>query len=384
MQAASAAGLLTMTGCATLAGRSDADADWLKAWERLRTIRNAARWLHTDVRTITTFPAPRSPGDKHAYYSEGDYWWADPENPGGPYIRRDGFSNPDKFDAHRQALIRLSLIVPSLTAAWHISGKRYYAEAAMRHLDGWFVTPESRMAPHLDHAQAIIGINTGRGIGIIDTLHLVEVARAAMMLEAQWPSRIAPVKDWFANYIEWLRTSKNGLDERDELNNHGSCYVLQLATFGQFADDDDAVKWARRQFKEVLIPNQIASDGRQPLELARTKPYGYCLFNMDVLATSANILSTSEECLWTFKSANDGSLIKALDFMAPFIAQKSTWPFAQDVEYWDQWPVRHPSLYFGHVALKRERLLELWRGLDPDPSVAEIVRNYPVRNPVLW
>ena len=34
------------------------------------------------------------------------------------------------------------------------------------------------MNPHLLYAQAIKGRFTGRSIGIIDTLHLVEVARA--------------------------------------------------------------------------------------------------------------------------------------------------------------------------------------------------------------
>ena len=39
------------------------------------------------------------------------------------------------------------------------------------------------MAPHLRYAQAIHGRSTGRGIGIIDTIHLVEVARAIEVLE---------------------------------------------------------------------------------------------------------------------------------------------------------------------------------------------------------
>src|SRR5690348_8378515 len=34
------------------------------------------------------------------YYSEGPYWWPDPKNPGGPYIRKDGERNPARFDAN--------------------------------------------------------------------------------------------------------------------------------------------------------------------------------------------------------------------------------------------------------------------------------------------
>jgi len=38
------------------------------------------------------------------------------------------------------------------------------------------------MNPNLQYAQAIHGRFTGRGIGIIDTIHLVEVARALEVL----------------------------------------------------------------------------------------------------------------------------------------------------------------------------------------------------------
>ncbi len=46
------------------------------------------------------------------------------------------------------------------------------------------------MNPNLQYAQAIFGVNKGRGIGIIDTLQLVEVARAATLLDKrQHPAR---------------------------------------------------------------------------------------------------------------------------------------------------------------------------------------------------
>ncbi|HPT28777.1 MAG TPA: twin-arginine translocation signal domain-containing protein, partial [Bryobacteraceae bacterium] len=30
------------------------------------------------------------------FFSEGPYWWPDPNNPSGPYVRRDGVVNPDR------------------------------------------------------------------------------------------------------------------------------------------------------------------------------------------------------------------------------------------------------------------------------------------------
>ena len=133
--------------------------------------------------TITASTSPRSHGGKHDYFSEGDYWWPDPKNPGGPYIRRDGYSNPANFNEHREALIRLSLHVPALVAAWLITRDKRYARHAALHLRAWFLDPATKMNPSLDYAQAIFGISPGRGTGVIDTLHLVEVSRAARHLE---------------------------------------------------------------------------------------------------------------------------------------------------------------------------------------------------------
>ncbi len=353
--------------------------------DRGRILKAADRYLAERPVTITAFKAARSPAGPHDYYSEADYWWPNPANPAGHYIRKDGFSNPDKFTAHRDAVIRLGVQLPALAAAFKITGQARYAKHAERHLQGWFVSPETRMSPHLEHAQAIIGVNTGRGIGVIDTLHLVEVARAVSVLRAGRPKAAvyAPTIAWFDAYLTWMTTSANGIDERNQKNNHGTCWALQAAEFARLTGRRSELDVARARIK-TLIPGQIAADGSQPLELARTKPYGYCLFNLDVLAACAHVLSTPADNLWTFKGASGGSIADALAYMAPFIADKATWPKAPDVEAWDGWPVRQPSLLFGGLALGRGDYLDLWKRLDPDPIDAEIVRNYPLRQPVLW
>ena len=75
-------------------------------------------------------------------------------------------------------MVRLSLQVPALAAAWRITRDTRYADHAARHLRAWFVDAATRMNPHLLYSQAIHGRVTGRGVGVIDTVHLVEVARA--------------------------------------------------------------------------------------------------------------------------------------------------------------------------------------------------------------
>ena len=200
--------------------------------DRKRVLAEADRYLSQSPVTVTASRSVRSSGGLHDYFSEGDYWWPDPKNPGGPYIRRDGMSNPQNFNAHREALIRLSLIVPALTAAWELTREQKYADHAGLHLRAWFVDPATRMNANLQYAQAIFGVTKGRGTGIIDTLHLVEPARAATLLTAAGAlDDSKEIKKWFADYLDWMQTSKNGQEERDAKNNHGTCWVLQAGEF---------------------------------------------------------------------------------------------------------------------------------------------------------
>lgn len=355
--------------------------------DRQRILSAADRYLGEPPTTITAYSSPRSAGGRNDYFSEADYWWPDPKNPSGPYIRRDGMSNPDNFNQHRHALIRLSLQAPALAAAWKLTSDKKYAAHAALHLRAWFLDPKTQMNPNLQYAQAIHGISSGRGTGIIDTLHLVEVTRAIPLIESSrqlLPAEAAGVKRWFSDYLSWMTTSKNGQEERDAKNNHGTCWVVQVAEFASYTGNQELIAFCRDRFKNVLVPNQIAPDGGFPLELARTKPYGYCLFNLDALATASQVLSTSDDNLFAYQLPDGIGLARAMEFMYPFIENKHSWPYPHDVEYWDDWPVRQPSLLFAGIALSRPNYLELWRRLNPDPTVEEIIRNYPIRQPLLW
>lgn len=364
-----------------------ADIPDLAKMDRQRILRAAEGYLHELPITITAFPSPRSAGGPRDYFSEGDYWWPDPQNPSGPYIRRDGMSNPDNFTAHRHALIRLSLQVPALTAAWRLTRDPRYAAHAAKHLRAWFLDAATLMHPNLQYSQAIHGLATGRGTGIIDTIHLVEVVRSIPFLEhsgALAPAELRGLRAWFATYLGWMTTSKNGKEERDAKNNHGTCWLMQASEFAAFTANRELSEFSRRRFKEVLVPEQIAADGSFPRELSRTKPYGYCLFNLDAMATVCQILSTPDDNLFSYTLPDGRGFAMAMAFMFPFIADKKSWPYPNDVEYFDDWPVRQPSLLFAGIALSKPEYFAVWRRLNPNPTVEEIIRNYPIRQPFLW
>jgi hypothetical protein len=355
----------------------------LNALERPRVLKAANQYLGEKPVTVTAASSPRSAGGKHDFFSEGDYWWPDPKSPEGPYIQRDGMTNPDNFVEHRRAMIRLSLIVPALAAAYKITKELKYADHAAAHLRAWFIDDATRMNPNLQYAQAIKGRFTGRGTGIIDTLHFVEVARAAGQLDLK-PADLAGVKAWFTSYIEWLTTHPYGITERDAKNNHGTCWCTQVAAFAQFTGNKEQTAYCRNRYKTVLIPNQQAPDGSFPLEQARTKPYGYSLFNLDAMAILVQTLTTKDDDLWKWQLPDGRGMAKAVAYMFPYIADKKSWPKPPDVMYDKEWPVRQPSLLFAGLALEKPEYLALWKKLDGDPTVEEVLRNWPVRQPVLW
>ncbi|MDE3198736.1 MAG: alginate lyase family protein, partial [Acidobacteriota bacterium] len=152
------------------------------AFDRARVLRDAGRYLGGKPVTVVAAHSSRSAGGMHDFFSEGDYWWPDPKNPGGPYIQRDGMTNPDNFVEHRKFLMKLSVEAPCLAAAWKLTRDRRYSDLAAAHIRAWFVDEATHMNPNLQYAQAIHGRTTGRGTGVIDTIHLVEVARAIPFL----------------------------------------------------------------------------------------------------------------------------------------------------------------------------------------------------------
>jgi hypothetical protein len=344
--------------------------------------------LLTEVpQTITMYICKRSAGGIHDFYSEGDYWWPDPANTEGPYIQRDGMTNPDNFVDHRKAMIRLSQIIGSLASAYKVTGDEKYVRQAFVHLKAWFVDPSTLMNPSLLYSQAIKGRFTGRGIGIIDTIQLMEVAQGIIAMEdAKCIDKqlLEAIKTWFADYLKWLTTHKYGKDEMNAKNNHGTCWVMQVSSFAKLTGDIKILELCRNRFREVLLPDQMAADGSFPQEIKRTKPYGYSLFNLDAMTMICQILTDEKNDLWNWKTADGRSIRRGIEFMFQYVADKSKWPNAHDVMYWENWPVAHPFLLFGASKFNEKQWFITWSSLEHFPKVEEVIRNLPVRNPVIW
>jgi hypothetical protein len=354
-------------------------------WDRI--LKAAAAALDLAPLTVTSARAKLSQGGTNDFYSNADYFWPDPAKPDGlPYINRDGQSNPGNFNAHRVLIRKLGDAVAALGAAYELTGEARYTAKAAQLLRVFFLDPSTRMNPNLRFAQAVPGRSSGRSWGIIDGLHLVEIPRAieAMENSAGFPPEVLTgMKEWFAGLVRWMTTSKNGRDEAAAKNNHAVAYYLQVAVFSEFTGDETQLAECRRQFKTVFVQNQMAQDGSFPRELARTKPYGYSIFQLDNMAALCQVLSRPDDNLWIF-TLPDGRGMKAMEFLYPFLADKSKWPHPPDVQAWDAWPARQPCLLFAGLALGNVSYIDLWKKLPADPADEEVRRNIAITQPLLW
>jgi hypothetical protein len=350
-------------------------------------IARAKAFLHSVPITVTHASCVRSAGGKNDFYSEGDYWWPNPQNPKGKYQRRDGQTNPDNFTEHRHAMIRLNEIVGTLTSAWILTKDEVYVNETLKHLEAWFINKDTMMNPHMLYAQAVWGRHTGRGIGIIDAYHLVEVCRSIKILHHR--GKISSqffdkLKNWFDDFIIWVTTHPYGIKEMNTKNNHAVCWAVIVSSMAVLTENEAIIYVCKKRFKEVLLPSQMDLDGSFPLEIARTKPYGYSLFNIDAFCVLAKILSTPDDDLWSFKTTDGKSLKKGLEFIYPYIIDKTKWPYKKDIYIWDKWPSSHPALLFGAFAYGNSQYLNTYLEIPRYPIHEEVVRNLPIRHAMLW
>jgi hypothetical protein len=233
-------------------------------------------------------------GDKRDYMSLAPYWWPNPDSTDGlPYIRRDGLRNPETAEVtDRRYLGKLSDNVETLALAYFFTREEQFARRARILIRTWFCDSDTRMNPNFEFAQAIRGINTGRGNGLIESRLFTKVVDSVGLIEGSlaWKEEDhQELKHWFTNFLKWMLESEHGRDEASATNNHGTYYDLQVACFALFVDDRKLAKNVLLSARTKRIAVQIEPDGRQPLELERTKAWGYSIGNLAGLMSLAEL-----------------------------------------------------------------------------------------------
>ncbi|HEY1341037.1 MAG TPA: alginate lyase family protein [Bryobacteraceae bacterium] len=272
----------------------------------------------------------------HDYVSEGPYWWPDPKNPAGPYIRRDGERNPDRFMGNRGDLGDMCAAVLALGMGAFLLNKSGCAEHANKVLSAWFVDPKTRMNPNLQYGQMVRGHNTGRGTGIIDTVSLIHTAQGVVLLEMAvgLDADVAKgVRDWYADYLKWMTTSKYGLDEKSSGNNHATWWTAQAAAYAALAGVAGARRMCWDHYRNYLVPTEIQPDGSCPREESRTNSLGYSSMNLDAFSVICRLAQVDGVDLWHYRTPKGIGVDRAFSYLIPYVLHPDTWKKQQISKY---------------------------------------------------
>jgi hypothetical protein len=287
-------------------------------------VRAADQALKRGPYTIATKPQTPPSGDKHDYMSQAPYWWPDPSKPDGkPYIQKDGLHNPEaEAMKDSETLSKLCADVQTLALAYYFTRDERYAGHATRLLQVFFLDPATRMNPNLNFGQGIPGLNTGRNFGIIETRHLVGIPEALALMAGSKSVDAAlatGLKDWFKRFTTWLTTSPVALPEGQAKNNHGTFYDTQVVDFALFTDDEALARRTLQQQTWPRVAVQLAPDGAQPLELARTRPWNYVSMNLQGWERLALLAPHAGLDLWHYSTPDGRGLRPAVEWFRPYL-----------------------------------------------------------------
>jgi hypothetical protein len=308
------------------------DKEFAPALERLE--RDARQALGAGPFTVTRKDAVPPSGDKHDYVSFAPYFWPNPATSNGlPYVRRDGERNPDIYRiSDRRELSGICESVPTLALAYFFTTNEAYATRAAELLRVWFLDPATRMNPNLEFGQGIPGTVSGRGFGLIETRGFADIIDGVGLLKGSkaWTaSDQSGLELWFSQFLDWMLTSKKGRDEAAAKNNHGTFYDVQVICFAQFVGKRDLARRVLEEAREKRIAVQIEPDGRQPLELARTRSWSYSVSNLGGLVSLACLGEGLGVDLWRYEAPGGRSIRNALAYLAPYALSGKEWPDRQ-------------------------------------------------------
>ena len=352
-----------------------------EAWtlDPVRRLRaDADKRLKEGPWTVTTDRPKGVELDPHDYYSEAPYYWPNPDNPPGPYIRKDGQTNPARFTANRTALIAMCDSVLSLGAAAFLLDNPAYGQRAASDIRAWFLNPKTRMNPSLDFAQAVPGLNNGQGAGVIDGRPFIRAIQGMEFLSqtSSWaPAEQTAVRKWFEEYLHWLTTSKNATDEKKSGNNHASWWTAQVAAVASFVEDARTQQMAFNYYRDRIFPHQIRPNGSAPREEVRSRSLTLSAFNLEAFTLVCRMAqvhaATPTADLWNIRARNGATVSTVIDYLSPYLVDPKKWSKEQAVEI----PTDSLAfLAFAGMGLKKPEYLDLFRKLEhPDSAWISLV-----------
>ncbi len=316
--------------------------------ENLNTLRvTANRILKHATISVTNFARPDI--DARNYYSIGRYYHPNPETADGlPWVSRDGIANLASDYGPKATMRELARDVLQLAVAGFFIDKKYAMDATGR-MTKWFLDYQNGMRPHLENAQMVPGVNTGRPAGIIDSHMWLNFVLAMDFLNATNMNNdfFDSMRKWFGQYSDWLMYSSNGIAARDIGNNISAWWATQIMAFSIFAGNRDAQIHAAVDMYKRLINERLDNKGCFFGELQRTRSLHYCLFHLNAMALIAELANGIGIDLWNWRGVAGFGIERAFDFLAPYLSGQVAWPHQQIAAE------QFPTLFSFHLAARR-------------------------------
>jgi len=130
---------------------------------------------------------------------------------------------------------------------------------------------------------------------------------------------------WNTGFRDWLADSTFGKEEGAAKNNHGTFYDMQLAALAYATGDKDLARRTVLDARALRIDPQIAADGSQPQELARTRSWHYSTFDLVAYTRLAAIGRHVGVNLWSYEGPDGQSLFKAVGYLLPAATSAEPW-----------------------------------------------------------
>ena len=299
--------------------------------------KRASDFVNKPVISLLDRKNPSPTGDPHNYFSYARYAWPNPNTPNGlPYIFKDGCHNVEqvaKGDA--QYLGGMTSAIRALAIGYALTHKQEYAKKSAEWVRAWFIDPKTRMNPNMEFAQIELGHNNNRGKasggGILDARDLPEVTDALRLIQNSGtltPAEQTAARAWFAEYLQWLQTSPQGIADHAKTGNHGNWFLSEEITLARFVGDDTTARALCEEAKQRIDLN-IEPDGSQPGEMKREDGITYSMFNLRAFARLTRLARPLGIDLWRYQAPRGGSLPKAVEFLKTYNQHPEKWPYKQ-------------------------------------------------------
>jgi hypothetical protein len=299
-----------------------------EAWTQdpVRRLRlDAERYLKEGPWTVTAERPKRTDLDPHEYYSESPYYWPDAANPAGPYLRRNGQSNPSVFSANRTALDSMCDAVLTLGTAAYLLDDARYASHAAHLIQNWFILPKTRMDPNMEHAGTIPGSRNGADLapgGVAEGRPLIRAIQGMEFLakSGAWdPKDEAATRKWFEDYLRWLTPA--GPATAIRRGDNPIWRAALEASAASFAEDAAAERRIFDSYRAPAFPRPPRAAGAA----AVNAPAQSLAASLEGRAMICRIAQLHGVDLWSRPARTGGIIATAIDSLEASLADPKQW-----------------------------------------------------------